>query len=110
MLWAGVSGPLSFVAAALLGVGIGAEGDIMAYLVSRYFGLRAFGEIYAYVLAIYTLGAVVGPLLMGVSFDSTGSYDLVLIPFLLLTFAGAVLMTRLGPYRIWEVSAQPATD
>jgi MFS family permease len=110
MLWAGVSGPLTFVAAALLGVGIGAEGDIMAYLVSRYFGLRAFGEIYAYVLAIYTLGAVVGPLLMGISFDSSGSYNSVLIPFLFLTFAGAVLMTRLGPYRIWEVAAQPATD
>jgi MFS family permease len=110
MLWAGVSGPLSFAAAALVGVGIGAEGDIMAYLVGRYFGLRAFGEIYAYILAIYTLGAVVGPLLMGVSFDSTGSYSSVLILFVLLTFAGAALMTRLGPYRIWEAAARPATD
>ncbi|MBA2526264.1 MAG: MFS transporter [Pyrinomonadaceae bacterium] len=110
MLWAGVTGPLSFLVAFLLGVGIGAEGDIMPYLVSRYFGLRAFGEIYAYILAVYTLGAVVGPLLMGVGFDSTGSYDSVLIPFLVLTLAGAALLTRLGPYRTWKSAAEPVTD
>jgi MFS family permease len=110
MLWAGVAGALSFVAAVLLGVGIGAEGDIMPYLVGRYFGLIAFGEIYAYVLAIYTLGAVFGPLLMGVGFDSTGSYYSVLGPFLLVTLAGAVLMTRLGPYRTWKSTVEPAID
>ena len=108
MLWVGAAGPLSFLTAVLLGIGIGAEGDVMAYLVSRYFGLKAFGEIYAYVLAIYTLGAVAGPLLMGLSFDSSGSYQSALIPFLFLTLAGAFLMTRLGPYRTWETV--PATD
>jgi len=110
MLWAGFAGPLPFVAAALLGVGIGAEGDIMPYLVGRYFGLLAFGEIYAYVLAAYTLGAVVGPLLMGVGFDSTGSYYSVLAPFLAVTLAGALLMTRLGPYRTWKATVEPAID
>ena len=102
MLWTGVGGWLSFLVAILLGLGIGAEGDIMPYLVGRYFGLRSFGEIYAYVLAIYTLGAVVGPIVMGVGFDSTGSYDIVLIPFLMLTLAGALLLTRLGPYVSWK--------
>ncbi|HUE81556.1 MAG TPA: MFS transporter [Pyrinomonadaceae bacterium] len=109
MLWAGAANPFAFIAALLIGVGIGAEGDIMAYLVGRYFGLIAFGEIYAYVLAIYTLGAVVGPLLMGVGFDSTGSYDVVLGPFLVVTLVGAFLMTRLGPYRTWQPVAEPAT-
>lgn len=108
MLWSGVSHPLAYIAAILIGIGIGAEGDIMAYLVGRYFGLIAFGEIYAYVLAIYTLGAVVGPLIMGIGFDSTGSYSSVLGPFLLITLVGAVLMTRLGPYRTWV--AKPATE
>ena len=102
MLWTGAGGWLTFLVAVLLGLGIGAEGDIMPYLVSRYFGLCAFGEIYAYVLAIYTLGAVVGPILMGYVFDATGSYDLVLIPFLVVTLAGALLVTRLGPYRSWK--------
>jgi MFS family permease len=110
LLWAGFAGPLAFLIAVLLGVGIGAEGDIMPYLVGRYFGLRAFGEIYGYILAAYTLGAVVGPLLMGISFDSTGSYNSVLLPLLVITFAGAVLLTRLGPYRNWTSAPEPVAD
>ena len=99
LLWGGVAGALAFMATFLIGVGNGAEGDVMPYLVSRYFGMRSFGEIYAYVGTIYALGALTGPLLMGVGFDSTGSYSVVLGPFVLLTLAGTGLMTRLGPYR-----------
>ena len=34
---------------------MGAEVDIIAYLTGRYFGLRAFGEIYGYAFATYVL-------------------------------------------------------
>ena len=91
----------------IVGGGTAAEGDIIAYLVSRYFGLRAFGEIYGYAFAAFTLGGVVGPLLMGVGFDSTGSYGLVLSAFVVATLIAAALMTRLGPYRTW-VTAEAA--
>ena len=80
-----------------------------AYLVSRYFGLRAFGEIYGYAFAAFTLGGVVGPLLMGVGFDSTGSYRLALGVFVVATLTAAVLMTRLGSYRLWEAAAATAS-
>ncbi len=76
LLWSGAVGGLVVVAVMLVGLGLGAELDVMPYAVSRYFGLRAFGEIYSYTFAIFTLGAVVGPLLMGVGFDATGSYSL----------------------------------
>ena len=102
LLWSGVSGTLAFGAAFLIGFGMGAEGDIMAYLVGRYFGLRAFGEVYGYVLSIYTLGAMLGPVLMGLDFDYSGSYRFVLGAFVAATLLGAVLMTLLGPYRKWE--------
>ena len=62
LLWGGAAGFLAVVAAVLLGLGNGAETDIMAYQMSRYFGLRAFSEIYSYILAAYTLGGVVGPI------------------------------------------------
>jgi MFS family permease len=108
LLWSNAAGGLVFMAAVLIGLGNGAEGDIMAYQTSRYFGLRAFGEVYSYVLAAYTLGGVVGPLLMGVGFDSTGSYRPVLGTFLLATLIGTGIMTRLGPYRVWETAPVPA--
>jgi MFS family permease len=107
LLWGGATGSLTFAAAFLVGLGLGAEGDIIAYLVSRYFGLRAFGEIYGYAFAAFTLGGVVGPLLMGVGFDSTGSYGLGLSTFAVATLIAAGLMTRLGPYRTW-VAAEAA--
>jgi MFS family permease len=108
LLWSGMTGGLAFAAAFLVGLGMGAEGDIIAYLVSRYFGLLAFGEIYGYAFAAFTLGGVVGPLLMGLGFDSTGSYRLVLGIFVLASLAAAVLMTRLGPYRLWEPASAVA--
>lgn len=100
LLWSGVTGSAAFVAAFLVGMGVGAEGDIITYQVSRYFGLRAFNEIYGYVLIAYTVGGMVGPLLMGISFDSTGSYRLVLGAFLLATLVAVGLLLRLKPYAI----------
>jgi MFS family permease len=104
LFWSGATGALVFVAAFLVGLGLGAEGDIIAYLVSRYFGLRAFSEIYGYAFAAFTLGGVVGPLLMGIGFDATGSYRLMLGVFVFATLLAAALMTRLGPYRLWEAA------
>lgn len=107
LLWSGVVGGLAFVAAVLVGLGQGAEFDILPYAISRYFGLRAFGEIYGYTFASVTLGAAVGPLVMGVSFDATGSYGLALLSFAVATFTAAGLMIGLGPYRVWEPAAEP---
>jgi len=106
LLWSGTAGGLAVVAVVLMGLAQGAEFDLMAYVVSRYFGLRAFGEIYSYTFAAFTLGGVVGPLLMGMGFDSTGSYELVLGGFMVGALAAAGLMSRLGPYRIGERTAE----
>jgi MFS family permease len=102
LLWSGASGSVAFVAAMLVGLGLGAEVDIIGYLVGRYFGLLAFGEIYGYVFAAFYLGAGVGPLLMGRGFDATGSYSFVLGTFVILTLVASGLLSQLGPYRLWE--------
>jgi imidazolonepropionase-like amidohydrolase/sugar phosphate permease len=108
VLWSGVAGPWVFVAAFLIGMGMGAENDIIAYVVSRYFGLRAYSEIYGYVLISFAMGGIIGPLMMGVGFDKTGSYRLILGVFLAATLLGALMMTRLGPYRVWKPVTQVA--
>lgn len=108
LLWSGASGAMAFAAAFCVGLGMGAEGDIIAYLISRYFGLRAFSEIYGYAFGAFTLGGVVGPLLMGKAFDSTGSYGIGLGVFVVASIIAAGLMTRLGPYRTWEATTEAA--
>lgn len=107
LLWSGTVGGLMFVAVVLVGLGLGAELDLMAYMVSRYFGMRAFGEIYSYTFAVFALGGSVGPLLMGAGFDATGSYSLVLVAFGVAALTAAGLMMRLGPYRVWEADTEP---
>ncbi len=106
LLWSGGRGLLAVIGAVLLGLGNGAETDIMAYQMSRYFGLRAFAEIYSYILAAYTLGGVMGTLLMGISFDATGSYNLILMIFIIAILVSMGLLLRLGPYRSWEGTAE----
>jgi cyanate permease len=68
-------------------------------LVGRYFGLRAFGEIYGYAFASFVLAGALGPWLMGAGFDRFGSYRLILVGFFLATLLAVFLMGRLGPYR-----------
>lgn len=99
LLRTGAASGLLFPAAFLIGLGMGAEVDIMAYLTSRYFGLRAFGEVYGYTFASFVLAGALGPWLMGFGFDRSGSYGSILVLFMLATLAAAALMTRLGPYR-----------
>lgn len=99
MLGLGATGPLAVVAAVLLGLGIGAEGDIMAYLTSRYFGMAHYGVIYGCVLAFFTLGSGLGPWIMAHAFDATRSYSAGLIGLGLALLAAIVLVMTLGPYR-----------
>ena len=46
ILAAGPGGPALILAAIALGFGLGAEVDVIGFMVSRYFGLRSYGEIY----------------------------------------------------------------
>jgi MFS family permease len=103
MLWVGAGGAATFVGASLVGLGQGAEADLIAYLTSRYFGLRSFGEIHGYLLSAFTFSGALGPLLMAVGFGHAGSYRLPLVFFLIATITGVVLMTRLGQYRFGPV-------
>lgn len=99
MLGAGLSGPWAVPAAVLLGLGIGAEGDIMAYLTSRYFGMAHFGVIYGCILAFFTLGSGVGPWIMAHAFDSWHSYIPGLTGLGAATVCAAAMIATLGPYR-----------
>jgi MFS family permease len=86
------------VAAVSIGMGLGAEVDLIAFLLTRYLGQKAFGEIYGYLFAIFLLGSGAGPLLMGFLFDKSGSYGIGLIAFMAILALSAALILRLGKY------------
>jgi MFS family permease len=63
-----------FGGAALVGLGQGSELGISAYLVSRYFGLPAFGQLYGLVYAGVMTGVCIGILGTGLLHDAFGGY------------------------------------
>jgi predicted MFS family arabinose efflux permease len=67
------------VAAVLIGVGAGGEAAITPYLLTRYFGLRAFSTLYGLTWTFYAAAGAVGPVILGRAFDSTGSYETLLV-------------------------------
>ena len=86
-------------AAFFIGLGLGAEADIIPYLISRYFGLRAFAPIVSVAFSMFVLAGALGPLLMGAGFDRSGSYRGVLLLLFLTTLLALILVVQLGPYR-----------
>jgi predicted MFS family arabinose efflux permease len=98
VLVAGAGGWAPLAAAISLGFALGAEVDAIGFLVSRYFGLRSYGEIYGCIFAIFTVGTGLGPVLMGLSFDATQSYDVTLTVFGVALVCASVLISRLRRY------------
>jgi len=84
--------------AALIGVGMGGEADIIPYLLSKYFGLRSFSTLYGFTWTAYALAAALGPVLMGRAFDAAGSYAAFLMQLSVVTLASGGLMLLMPPY------------
>jgi MFS family permease len=90
--------------AALVGFGLGGEADITPYLLTRYFGLRAFSTLYGLTWSAYAIAGAAGPVLMGKVFDMTRSYASLLTLLSAVTLAAALLMLLLPAYSVrkWE--------
>lgn len=73
ILWSEVDGALAFLGAFVIGFAASADTSL-PYLVTKFFRLTAFGEIFGLVVACNVVGWMVGPFLLGVAFDRMGSY------------------------------------
>ncbi|MDB5964288.1 MAG: major facilitator superfamily 1 [Polaromonas sp.] len=89
---------LALAATVMVGLGLGAEVDLIGFLLSRYFGMKSFGALYGYMFAAFMLASGLGPFLMGMSFKNLGSYQPALYGFMVVLAISCALMFRLGPY------------
>jgi MFS family permease len=97
-------------AAMLIGLGVGAEADLTPYLLTRYFGLRAFSTLYGFTWTAYAIAGAIGPVWMGKAFDATGSYASLLTLLSGSTLGAAGLLLLLPRYpRAW-VTGRPAAQ
>jgi len=85
------------LSALLLGGSLGAEVDMLALLVSRYFGLRCFARIFGTVFSAVMIAMSIGPVLFGLVFDRTGSYALVMAAGIPACLIAMVAISVLSP-------------
>lgn len=98
ILASGATGSVVFIAAATLGLSVGAEVDILAYFSGRYFGLRGFGTICGILMAAFVFGAALGPIAFGMGFEATGSYQVNLVGCAVIVLLVLLLTSMLGDY------------
>jgi predicted MFS family arabinose efflux permease len=98
ILASGATGPVVFLAAILVGLATGSEISEIAYMVSRYFGQRAFGLIYGTMFAAFQAGSAAGAYAMGWYFDVAGNYLNALWAVSGLVALGIVLILMLSRY------------
>lgn len=79
-----------------LGLGAAAEVDLVAYLTSRYLGMKAYGRIYGLQLSAFYLGAAIGPAAIGYSFNHFNSYGPALHFAVGALAFGAIVIATLG--------------
>ncbi len=99
--------PAGCVAAALIGIGAGGEAATTPYLLTRYFGLRAFSTLYGFTWTFYAAAGAIGPVILGRAFDATGSYSSLLT--LLAAALGLAAITNLLLPRYSDSSAASQT-
>jgi MFS family permease len=92
------TGLLPAIGVFLVGFGLGAEVDLLAFFNSRYFGQRSFGQLYGYFFMCFSLGGATGRFLNGYFFDLAGSYAPALIGSAAALVVAVGLLSRLGDY------------
>jgi len=92
------------LSALLLGGSLGAEVDMLAYLISRYFGVRCFSQIFGAMFGVVMFSMALGPKIFGEVFDRTGSYTTVILAGVPACLISMVLVGLLGPRPIRRTS------
>ena len=98
-----ISPMLLGLSALIVGLAAGAELDLMAFLVSRYFGLKHYGALYGGIYIFFSIGAGLAPAMFGWTYDMFGHYQAVLYMAAISSMIGACLMLTLGRYPLFDV-------
>lgn len=87
------------IAAFCIGIGIGAEADLLTFLTSRYFSSRSLSRALGAAWIFWAWGNAAGVFAASLSYDITGDYRVALWLFFGLAIASTVCVLGLGRYR-----------
>ena len=87
--------PVLVASVALIGLAFGAEGDVLAYIVVKHFGVRIYGTVIGLAFAGIGSAAAIGSIALSQSIRLTGSYATFLVFGGIGVLAGALLLLAL---------------
>ena len=87
-----------YFCALMIGIGQGAENDLVAFMIARYFGMRNYGAIYGMGVVVMGVMNASGNAFTGWSYDRYGSYNPGLIAAGLSFLLAAICYLAMGPY------------
>ena len=93
LLASGATGSYAMVGALLMGVGIGAEFDLLAFLVASYLPTSRFGRSFGLTYSAFNAGGAMAPILLAWSVNRFGGYSPMLY---LMAFAILVAVAIVG--------------
>jgi len=94
------------VSAILLGLLLGAEFDVLAFLIKRYFGNVSYGRVYGVIFGVFYLGSGLGIYGLSLSRQTFGNYETGLLIAAGILATCAALVAFLPPYR-YKAGAEP---
>jgi predicted MFS family arabinose efflux permease len=98
LLWnVHASVPIAVAAVIVLGFVSGADGDIIAYLISRAFDREVFASVYSIMVSILSVSSSLGPLVAGAVYDHWGSYDPYFVGIIPMALLAAALVGSVSP-------------
>ena len=86
-------------AAFVIGFSVGAEVDLIGYLVARYFGMQAYGQIYGRQYAGFLVATGLGPVIFGAIRDASNSYTPSLCVAAIFILASTTLFAKLPRFQ-----------
>jgi predicted MFS family arabinose efflux permease len=90
------------VAMVVVGYAGGTKLQICAYLTGIYAGMKNFGKIFGVMASIISLAGSLGPMLGGIAYDLSGSYNVLILSGIPASLIAGLLLVRLGPFPEWS--------
>lgn len=83
----------------ILGLSVGADFDIIAFLVMRFFPLEVFGTVYSLIGSVMASSAALGALLLSITFQLGGGFSQFFAIVAVMTITGSLLFLQLGRHK-----------
>lgn len=88
-----------------IGFAFGAEGDVVAFLVARHFGVAIYSSVMGLLTAVMSISTASGAWLLGRTMEASGGFGLFLNITGVAVFTGATLLLLLGRLKSAQVTA-----